>query len=271
MAVDGQRAGLGKLGIALAIFLGWLAITMGFDIVQAGGEISLDALVSQRVVIGLVVAPAFLIAMMAWLRWDGLGFAPPTPRRALMLLWLPLLYIAAILASVAVSGFPPPATIAFVFVNTLLVGISEELMFRGILFRGALSRMTIWKAIWLSCILFGLIHALNVFLTGDLTAALLQAVAAFMSGVLFMALRIRTGSLYPLIIIHALWDFSLFIGLSARASTATETASALPPIAMAAPVLLVLPLFLYGLFLMRHVSRDFADMSEVASGHGRLN
>lgn len=61
MALDEQRPGLGKLGIALAIFVGWLAITMGFDIVQAGGEMSLDALVSQRVVIGLVVAPAFLM------------------------------------------------------------------------------------------------------------------------------------------------------------------------------------------------------------------
>lgn len=264
MAATGLRSRQGKLGVALAIFAFWLAVTMGFDIVQAGGEISLDALVSQRVVIGLVAAPAFLIAVMAWLRWDGLGLAAPTPRRALLLLWLPLLYISLILASVALRGFPSAATIAFVFVNTLLVGISEELMFRGILFRGALSRMTIWKAIWLSCILFGLIHALNVLITGDLRASLIQALAAFMSGVMFMALRIRTGSLYPLIIVHALWDFSLFVGLPA--SAATEAAPTLSPIAMAAPVLLVLPLFLYGLFLMRHVNRDFGKMSEVVDG-----
>ena len=90
--------------------------------------------------------------------------------------------------------------------------------------RGALSRMTIWRAIWLSCILFGLIHALNVLITGDLPAALIQAVAAFMSGVMFMALRIRTGSLYPVIIVHAVWDFSLFVGLSARAPAATACA-----------------------------------------------
>lgn len=91
-----------------------------------------------------------------------------------------------------------------------------------------------------------------------------------MSGVLFMALRIRTGSQYPLIIIHALRDFSLFVGLSARAPTATEATSAFRPIALAAPVLLVLPLFMYGLFLMRHVSRDFANMSEAASEQGQL-
>lgn len=254
----------GKLGIALAIFLGWAVITMGFDVAQAGGAISLEALVSQRIVIGLVVAPAFLLAVMAWLRWDGIGFGPPTPQRALLLLWLPLAYIVAILASVALRGFPPAATIAFVFINTLLVGISEELMFRGILFRGALSRMTIWKAIWLSCILFGLIHALNVFITGDLVPALLQALAAFMSGVLFMALRIRSGSLYPLIIIHALWDFSLFVGMPTAATP--QAAATLSPLAMAAPVLLVLPLFLYGLFLMRHVSRDFGHLSEVVDG-----
>jgi membrane protease YdiL (CAAX protease family) len=258
----------GKLGIALAIFIVWAAITMGLDVMQAGGAISLDALVSQRIVIGLVIAPAFLIAAVAWLRWDGLGLAPPKPRRALLLLWLPLLYIALILASVALRGFPSAATIAFVFVNTLLVGISEELMFRGILFRGALSRMTRWKAIWLSCFLFGLVHALNVLITGDLAAALLQALAAFMSGVLFMALRIRTGSLYPLIIVHALWDFSLFVGLPASAATAV--APTLSPIAMAAPVLLVLPLFLYGLFLMRHVRRDFGEMSEVGGTQPQL-
>lgn len=269
MTATGLRSRHGKLGVALAIFAVWLAITMGFDIAQAGGEMSLDALVSQRVVIGLVVAPAFLIAAMAWLRWDGLGLAAPTPRRALLLLWLPLVYIALVLGSVALSGFPPGATIAFVFVNTLLVGISEELMFRGILLRGALSRMTIWRAIWLSCILFGLIHALNVLITGDLPAALIQAVAAFMSGVMFMALRIRTGSLYPLIIVHALWDFSLFVGLSGRALPTSEAAPTLSPVAMLAPVLLVLPLFLYGLFLMRHVGRDYAGMSDVVDGRGQ--
>ncbi|WP_160292411.1 CPBP family intramembrane glutamic endopeptidase [Sphingopyxis fribergensis] len=109
---------------------------------------------------------------------------------------------------------------------------------------------------------------LNVLITGDLPAALIQAVAAFMSGVMSLALRIRTGSLYPLIIVHALWDFSLFVGLPA--SAATEAAPTLSSTAIVAPVQLVFPLFLYGLSLMRHVNRDFGEMSEVVDRQQQL-
>ncbi|GGE10009.1 hypothetical protein GCM10011529_15440 [Polymorphobacter glacialis] len=88
-----------------------------------------------------------------------------------------------------------------------------------------------------------------------------------MSGMAFMAIRLRTDSLYPGMLLHAVFDFSL-MALSFVAS-ADRTAgpggiSVLPP-------LFVVPNLLYGLWLMRHAARDEADqgLPVVATGVGR--
>jgi membrane protease YdiL (CAAX protease family) len=253
-----------KLAIALVLLVVWMGITMGAAVMQTAGHVSLEALVGERIVIGLVAAPAFLVAAMLWLRWDGLGLATPQPWRSLLILWLPLLYISLVLSGGALIGFPPARTIGFVLFNTIMVGISEELMFRGIMLRGALSSMRIWPAIWLSCILFGLVHVMNVFITGEAVPAMIQAVAAFLSGLFFMAARIRTGSLFPVIAIHALWDFSLFVAIGGQPQASGPKVD--PSFwTLTAPMLIVLPMFLYGLFLLRHANRDYADLSDVVA------
>ena len=66
-----------------------------------------------------------------------------------------------------------------------------------------------WTAFVMTSILFGAVHLANVFVTGDLSAAAFQAVAAGCSGVLFLAVRLRSGSLYPGMLLHCLWDFAV--------------------------------------------------------------
>lgn len=234
---------------------------MGVAMMQAQGNEPLAELVSNGIAPGLVLAPIFLIAAMAWLRWDGLGLSAPVSGRSLVVLWLPLLYIFGILFATTANGWPSSRIISFVAINCILVGISEELMFRGILFRGALEKMTVTKALILSTILFGLVHVFNVFITGLFLDSAIQAMAAFMSGIFYVAVRIRTRSLYPMIIVHALWDFSLFV----MAKSVTSPVVVDVPVAgkVLGPLAMALPLFLYGLFLLRHVGRDYADMSEV--------
>lgn len=147
----------------------------------------------------------------------------------------------------------------------LLVGLSEELMFRSILFRGMLARFRIWPAVLLSSSLFGLVHTLNVFATGQLQPALMQAMAAFMQGLAYQAIRIRTGSVWPMVVVHGSWDFSLVLpGLSHP-----EGELAVQPGLL--PLLIALPVFLYGLFLMRHLDRDdghWSDAAPVPHAHG---
>jgi membrane protease YdiL (CAAX protease family) len=142
------------------------------------------------------------------------------------------------------------------------VGFSEELMFRGALLQAFRGAVTIWPAVILTSVAFGSIHSLNVFVTGELGPALVQSAAAFLSGLMFIALRLRTGSLWPPILVHALWDFATFtLGAAAGGMMTHGTLPAEAPVPVVTgyvallPVLLVLPNAIYGLWLMRGIGR----------------
>ncbi|PLQ01744.1 CPBP family intramembrane glutamic endopeptidase [Cupriavidus pauculus] len=68
----------------------------------------------------------------------------------------------------------------------------EEMFFRGIILRGMLKRYATTDAIVYSAFVFGLMH-LNVY----------QFVIAFAVGILAAAFYVRTGSLWPGIVLHA--------------------------------------------------------------------
>jgi membrane protease YdiL (CAAX protease family) len=114
-----------------------------------------------------------------------------------------MLYIIGGRPFAAVVGLSPSTVLVFVAINCLFVGFSEELMPRGAVLQGFRHAATIWPAVLLTSILFGAMHSSKVFVTGELKPALIQSAAAFLSGLLFIALRLRTGSLWPPIILHA--------------------------------------------------------------------
>jgi len=257
------------LSISLIVMVVWVIIVLGGEILQAG-QGSLDALVTEQIVIALIVAPLFLFGVIAYFKWDKreLGLKAAQNWR---ILWLPALFVLAFLSAGVAFGLPPAQMIVFALVNSLLVGVSEELMFRGIIFRGALAQpqFKIWLAIWLTAILFGAVHASNGFMTRDFVAGLAQALAATMSGLWLHAIRLRTKSLYPAMLIHGLWDFSLFVfvtslglaGATAASQTATEPPSLVQQ--LLTPLILPLPLFFYGLWLLRGIGKK--DKAEVLS------
>lgn len=91
----------------------------------------------------------------------------------------------------------------------LFVGVSEELMFRGIgitVFRqaGFTEGMV---ALW-TCVLFGLAHATNIFTEG--VGAVPQVLVTAVAGYFFYVTRRVSGLLIVSMIIHGLWDFGLF-------------------------------------------------------------
>jgi len=88
-------------------------------------------------------------------------------------------------------------------------------MFRGILFQGLLSSFNIWPAILLTSLLFGSVHLSNVFITGDFVDAMIQVLQATLGGIWFLALRLRTRSVYPAMLMHGLWDFAIFLASQA--------------------------------------------------------
>ncbi|MCV2356527.1 CPBP family intramembrane metalloprotease [Paucibacter sp. B2R-40] len=243
-----------RLAVSLATLLGWLLITLLGEQFGAGAHQALSETVSHGPGWPFVAAAAFVLAVVAWQRWRDIGLRDLPSARSLRLAWLPMVYIVGGFALSASLGLAPATVVLWVLVNTFLVGLSEELMFRGVLLQALRHTVSIWPAVALTTLAFGAVHSLNVFITGDLRGALIQSTAAALSGLFFIALRLRTGSLWPSIVIHGLWDCAAF--LVVMSSSKDLAANAAPADAMSlAPILLVLPNALYGLWLMRHVSK----------------
>lgn len=252
-----------RLVITLVAFLLWTLITVVGGNLSSGGEATLLGGVTNGIGWTWFVAGSFILAVVLWQKWTDVGLASFPQPRSLRLIWLPMIYIVCALALATFLGLPPAGILFLILINTLLVGFSEELMFRGALLQGFRRATSIWPAILLTSVVFGAIHSLNVFITGDLKAALIQSSAAFLSGLVFIALRLRTGSLWPPIIVHGLWDFATFVLAAASPTAGQSVAEAAPHmaggIAQYVPILFVLPNAIYGLWLMRHVGKTHAD------------
>ena len=102
-------------------------------------------------------------------------------------------------------------TTVMAVLSFLLVGVVEEIVFRGFLFNGMKKTGSLTVAIVVSAITFGMGHIVNL-LTGHATAeTLVQMVFAVAWGFLLTFAYLKGGSLLPCIVIHGLIDvFSVF-------------------------------------------------------------
>ena len=246
----------GRLPVALLTYIGWILLTLfGMRWASDGSKKPLIDTVTHGISWNLAMAVGLLALVTLAMRWNDLKFVAPKPAGSLLVLWFPALYLMFFALLPAVLGLPPATTLLFIAMNTLLIGLSEEWMFRGVLFQALRSRLALWPAILLTSLLFGAVHVLNVVTTGQLLEAAVQSVAAFMSGMLLLALLIRTGSIWVPIAYHALWDFGTFV----TSATSPKTQG---PVDFAQgwtwslPMLIVLPNFLFALFLLRKVRND---------------
>lgn len=254
-----------RIVTSLVVYALWMVITLlGAKLLLGGEQVPLDEMVKNGIGWQFVAAVAFLVGVIYARKWDDLGFT--RPHAVVRVMWFPVLWLGLISTVMFVVGLPPVMMIAFIVLNTALVGISEEVMFRGVLFRALLTRYRVWTAIIVSSILFGAVHILNVFNTGDLGGALMQSLPAGMSGILFVAIVIRTGSIWPAIIYHAAWDCLLFLTLTGSQASGIEASpDALEGLGSAKtllPVVMGLPNFICGLVLLRNVRNESFHVSE---------
>lgn len=237
---------------ALATLLAWCIMTVGFQVFLVRAGAMGPGLVTEQIGWSFAVISAFLMVLVLYKDWDDVGVEQPMRWAHLPMLWLPLLYVVAMLGLAVSLGLPPVSVLIMVMINSLLIAFSEELMFRGILFSGLRRALPLWPAVLAVTALFAAVHVLNLLLGASIVLTGVQVVAAFLNGLLFMAIRLRSGSLWPSILLHALWDFSAFMLLQA---SPTGGQSGTMPLSTAIwPVLLVLPNGLYALYLMRRKS-----------------
>jgi len=160
-------------------------------------------LIGESVYVLITLVP---LALLGW--WSRTGFTRGIRGKDLVL------YIAPFLFLVGVTFFVIPAILAksntaiiiTAVVIVVLVGITEEGFFRGILLQSSL-RIGIWPSVLISSALFALAHISNVFSGITLNYIIAQILLGFSMGVVLAALRLRSGSIWPGILLHAAHDF----------------------------------------------------------------
>ncbi len=245
-----------RIPIALAALVAWIGIT-ALSRPRLDAPTDIVSLVDSEIAWNIVAAGVFLLVLARVMGWRDLGFAAPRPWSSLKVLVFPGLYLA-LFAGLALAVGPPPAgTAAIIGLNMLAVGLSEELMFRGVLFRALVTRLPLMPAVWFTSAAFGAVHVLNAIVTGDLFVAAVQAVAAFMTGVFLMAVVLRTGSILPAMLYHAAWNFLLILtasGVEGMPGSGAPMDYGWAEVAL--PLGFILPNFLYGVWVLRTESRS---------------
>ena len=130
--------------------------------------------------------------------------------------------ISAIISRMDSLAFRGKGTILFSTVLFIFTGMAEEFMFRGIMADVVLRRGfgevrgvdaaeitpgRVWRAVLISGILFGLMHALN-FLSARSAGVIVQMISAVLPGMVLAAIYFRSGNIWVVAVIHAFNDFA---------------------------------------------------------------
>ena len=130
--------------------------------------------------------------------------------------------ISATVSRMDSLAFQGKGTILFSTVFFIFTGMAEEFMFRGItadvvLRRGfgavrgedvvEITPGHVWKAVFISGLLFGLIHALN-FLSARPEGVVVQMLSAVLLGMVIAAIYCRSGNIWVVAAIHAFNDIA---------------------------------------------------------------
>ena len=167
---------------------------------------------SLQMLLGLVAISAVLLAVIRLLGIEKELGMTRWLQNGKQLLWLLPMWVLSTGNLWGGVGLRYDAvTTVMAVLSFLLVGVAEEIIFRGFLFNGMKKSGSLTVAIIVSAVTFGMGHIVNL-LTGHATMeTLVQIVFAVAWGFLFTFAYLKGGSLPPCIAIHGLIDvFSVF-------------------------------------------------------------
>lgn len=167
--------------------------------------------------VGALVAVLFLVRTdrAGLLRRRGCGFL-----NGMLVGMYPLFFIGY--TTVGTLAFDRPDTpllplprILTFMLNMILVGVAEELVFRGIIAQTLLerygtARAGVWKACIVSGVLFGAAHLSNLLGSAPF-GVLMQCVFAASLGVMLAAIYFRTGNLWVTVFLHSAMDIAAML------------------------------------------------------------
>jgi len=200
------------VGVALAavymIVFGGLFKALGVGYGDVGASVSN---VQRTLVIPVAVALVVFIGVTSVFGW----WRPVLQDRRRAGGWLiavPIVMVLALLVGVDYSNLSvlDSNLLLWIGIGVALVGISEELAYRGLVvvaFRGSMRESHVW--LW-SSVAFGLLHSINVLLGQGAGATVKQVVVTFIIGSGMYIARRATGLIVVPMLLHLLWDYSAF-------------------------------------------------------------
>lgn len=152
--------------------------------------------------------------------------------------------------------------VIFLFLSTMAIGFSEELVFRGLLqsiFIQTNNGNKLFLSVLIPAIIFGAMH-LGDFKTENASSEVSQFLYAIFFGIFFGAILLRTNKLIPLAIMHGLIDFvfgfSKIMGTETQETTIETTDLSAEIINAIASSIVMLPLFIMGIIVLKKVQKE---------------
>jgi membrane protease YdiL (CAAX protease family) len=217
--------------------------------------------------IGRLVSIFILLLILLRLGWlHSAGFTRLGQRRTWLILLLPLAYLTV------VSAYAMTGNLDFSFSDPALTGLAalflmshaflEETAFRGVILHGFVRawggiHRGLIESVLISSLFFGGYHIL--YLAGEaLPVVLLRIVFATFLGV-FLGAQVMNGkSIYPAVFFHGILNLAGYLNLTSNGMDGTTSSWLLLSLFM-------LPLALYGWYLIRDVSRYFSQSNSSVS------
>lgn len=203
-----------RIWIGLAIFVGYLAVVVA---IQAASGIPYDAWGESGANLffggglSLIIAAVLLAITTTLLGWWRPALFDRERSRHRWPIVVPI--VMAVAAVMNLAGTDWSAYDGAFFAASLvllLVGFTEELVCRGLLLVSLRSRLGEGWVWFITSALFGLSHLVNILLGAADSSTAFQVGAAFLAGTSFYILRRTTGSLVLAMVLHGVWDFSVF-------------------------------------------------------------
>jgi membrane protease YdiL (CAAX protease family) len=154
--------------------------------------------------IGLSLLVAVSISALKW--WKEIGFNTPAHWQQVGLVIIPFLVVIGLpfLKGINTENL---SSLGYLIVGYALTGFMEEGLMRGIVLK-VLKPIGINRSVVISSLLFGLMHIGNMLYRNPFIV-LAQMVGAFVHGIGLGAIRLRTNTIWFVIVLHGLHDLLL--------------------------------------------------------------
>ena len=199
-----------------------------------------------------VLIVALIITKLGW--WKEIGFVSVN-KGGMKFILFPFLYTLMLLLFSLdqygserswLMGFSDLTQLTSLALVLLGVGVTEELIFRGILFHGLETRFKPLIVVLLSAFIFGLFHYVNLLTNAPLYQTDYQVAHAMAVGFMYGMLRLRLGAIWPIMLFHAFWDFMIITTTHLQTSVESTTEDTF---ALTIMLSMMLPATLYGFFV----------------------